>query len=352
MFIPRVCFLLCFAGNTIGKSFRNKTNHASGLVTKFDDLVSRFKREFSKIIEVDRTKMKAEVEAFNAEKRIMKEIEVNDDDIIQLNVGGQKFTTTRFTLRQVNGSLLDTMFSRNWTHGLKRDQDGAIVLDFNPEHFGWILNYLRAKKISTPEKLPVFPKVPQDERKNFNILLKYLGLSDEINLPIVRLSEKFSLRGSKVSLQESGRVAAHDSTRGVGYVLGKNVYQRGTISFKLKLESFQNNNWIFIGIVKADVVPTGQSSYSWPGAYGWAFGKYGQLYEDGVQKGVYHSWKKLSKQGDTVELVLDCDGDKLSLHLPTGQRYHIGIPKSQSWRLHVNLSGANDKIRIAEVVQD
>ena len=353
MFNLRVFFLLYFAGNSIGKPLSNKTDH-NGLVTRFDYLVSRFKREFSEIIEEDRSKMKAEVEAFNAEKQIMKEIEVNNDDIIELNVGGQKFTTTRFTLRQVNGSLLDTMFSRNWTHGLKRDQDGAIVLDFNPEHFGWILNYLRAKKISTPEKIPVFPKVPQDERKNFNILLKYLGLSDEINLPIVRLSEKFSLRGSKVSLQESGIVAVHDSTQGHTYVLGKNVYQRGTIRFKLKLESFQNNHWIMVGIVKADVVPKGQNSYSWrwPGAYGWSLGNRGQLYEDGVYKGFGHPWKKLSKQGDTVELVLDCDGGKLSLHLPTGQRYHIVIPKSQSWRLHVNLYGANDKIRIVEVVQD
>ena len=342
-------------GSSIGKPFSNKTDHANGLVTKFDYLVSRFKREFGKIIEEDRTKMKAEVEAFNAEKRIMKEIEVNNDDIIQLNVGGQKFTTTRFTLRQVNGSLLDTIFSRNWTHGLKRDQDGAIVLDFNPEHFGWILNYLRAKKISAPEKLPVFPKVPKDEIKNFKILLKYLGLSDEIVLirPVeVVKDERFYLRSSKVSLQESGRVAVHDSTRAHTYVLGVNVYQRGTKRFELKLESFQNNFWILVGIVKADVVPKGPLSYSWPGTYGWSLGNNAQLYEDGVQTGSGLSWKKLSKQGDTVELVLDCDGGKLSLHLPTGQRYHIVIPKSQSWRLHVNLFGANDKIRIVEVVQD
>ena len=192
MFSLREFFLLYFVGNSIGRPFSNKTDH-DGLVTRFDDLVNRFKREFGKIIEEDRSKMKAEVEAFNAEKRVMKEVEVNNDDIIQLNVGGQKFTTTRFTLRQVNGSLLDTMFSRNWKHSLKRDQNGAIVLDFNPEHFGWILNYLRAKKISTPEKLPV-PKVPQDERKNFKILLKYLGLS--------KMSvDRFYMRSSSVILQ-------------------------------------------------------------------------------------------------------------------------------------------------------
>ena len=274
---------------------------------------------------------------------------VSDDDIIQLNVGGQKFTTTRSTLRQVNGSLLATMFSRSMGRGLKDDEDGAVVLDFNPEHFSWNLNYLRAKKISTPDNPPVLPKVPKDQKGNFDILFDYLGLSDKQNW----LTEKFNSRGySKVSLQENGIVAVHDSTLGHTYVLGKIVYQRETISFKLKLESFQNNHWIMVGIVKADVVPKSPYSYNWPGAYGWSLGNSGHLYEDGVYKGSGHPWKKLSKQGDTIELILDCDGGKLSLHLPTGQQYHIVIPKSQSWRLHVNLYGANDKIRIVKVVQD
>ena len=173
-----------------------------------------------------------------------------------------------------------------------------------------------------------------------------------MNDELTRLTEKFNLRSSEVSLQENGIVAVHGSTQGHTFVLGKNVYQRGTIRFKLKLESFQNNHWIMVGIVKADVVPKGPNSYEWTGTYGWSLGNNAQLYENGVQTGIFRSWKKLSKQGDTVELILDCDGDKLSLHLPTGQQYHIVIPKSQSWRLHVNLWGANDKIRIVEVVQD
>ena len=346
MSVLRVCFLLYFVGISIGKPFSNKTGD-DGLVTRFDVLVNRFKREFSKIIEEDRKEMKAEVEAFNAEKQRMKEIEVNNDDIVQLNVGGQKFTTTRFTLRQVNGSLLATMFSRNWKHGLKRDQDGAVVLDFNPEHFGWILNYLRAMKISTPEKLPVFRKVPNDAIKNFNILLKYLGLADEI-VPVQ--NGRFYKHSSKVSLQKSGRVAVHDSTSAHSYVLGENVYQHGTVRFKLKLESFQNNNWILVGILKADVVPGSANSYSSSGTYGWALGG-GSMYKNGAPKGG-GSWNGLSKQGDTVKLILDCDSSKLSLYLPTGQQYQMVIPSSQSWRLHVNLHGANDKIRIVEVVQD
>ena len=67
----------------------------------------------------------------------------------------QKFTTTRSTLRQVNGSVLATMFSRSTGRRLKHNKDGAVVLVFNPEHFSWILNCQRAKKISTPENPPL-----------------------------------------------------------------------------------------------------------------------------------------------------------------------------------------------------
>ena len=134
--------------------------------------------------------------------------------------------------------------------------------------------------------------------------------------------------------------------------LAKMFINMGPIRIKLKLESFQNNHWIMVGIVKADVVPNGPDSYFCPGAYGWSLGDDAQLYKGGVLKGSRLSWKKMSKQGDTVELGLDCDGGRLSLYLSTGQLFNMVIPKSQCWRLHVNLYGTNDKIRIVEVVQD
>lgn len=108
-----------------------------------------------------------------------------------------------------------------------------------------------------------------------------------------------------------------------------------------------------MGILKADVVPQSQSGYSyqWRDCNGWAIGNSGQVHKDGS----YTSDASLNnsfKQGDTVEVVLNCDAGKLSLHLPAGHQHHMDIPKSQSWRLHVNLHGANDKIRIVEVAQE
>jgi archaellin len=102
---------------------------------------------------------------------------------------------------------------------------------------------------------------------------------------------------------------------------------------------------MFLGIAKADVVPPDIYSYAWPGSYGWALGSGVQVWKDGSHT-IDNALKNVTKQGDTVELVLDCDAAKLSLHLPTGQQFHIEIPKSQTWRLNVNLYYANDRLRI------
>ena len=325
------------------------------LLNKFDDLVKRFKAEFNEIVERERANLKAEVEALNAEKQRIKAIDVSDDDVIHLNVGGQKFSTTRATLCQVEGSLLATMFNGRWEDRVKRDKDGVVFFDFNPEHFSWILDYLRVKKISSSDNPAVLAEVPKNQMKNFNTLLEYLGLSDEILPPSpteVVHTEKFNVCSSGITVQENGRVAVHDSNSGHGYALGENVYQHGIVRFKLKLESFQNNDWIMVGIVKADVKPDDNNSYFCVGTKAWGLGKNGNqgMYENGSLK-KYDSLVNQTKQGDTVELVLDCDAAKFSLHLPTGQQFQTDILKSLAWRLHVNMHSANDKIRIVEVVQ-
>ena len=326
------------------------------LLTKFDDLVKRFTHEFNEIIKGERAKLKAELDEYNAEKQKIKIIDVSDDDIISLNVGGQKFTTTRSTLCQVEGSLLFTMFIGRWEDGLKRDQDGAVFFDFNPEYFSYILKYLRTKKIATPEKPAELPKVPPDDLKNFTTLVEYLGLSEEIAVSAdetnevvpteLVLSEKFNLHGGNITIQEEGKVAVHSPNKGHEYVLGENIYQQGLVHWKLKLEAFRNDGWLLVGIVKEDAVKQNNcNSQRWSGSYGWVLGWSGQVRKNGSQT-YDNSLKNLTKQGDTVELVLDCEVAKLSLHLPTGHQLHIDLPKSETWRLHVNMSRPNDKIRI------
>jgi hypothetical protein len=210
------------------------------------------------------------------------------------------------------------------------------------------LDYLRTKKIATPENPAPLPKVAEDQAKSFNILLEYFGLSDEIVPAEILPSEKFNQHSSNiVTLQEGGTVAVHGPNTGHRYVLGENVYQQGIVRFKLKVGSFKNNECMFVGIVKADIVPPDNYSYRWSGSYGWSLGQSGEVWKDGSPTND-NALKNLTKQGDTVELVLNCDAAKLSLHLPTGQQFHIEIPKSQTWRLNVDLCDANEKVRIID----
>jgi hypothetical protein len=324
------------------------------LLAKFDELVKRFKEEFNTIIQGERAKMKAEVEQYNAEKQRMKPFEVSDDDIIHLNIGGQKFTSTRSTLCQVEGSLLATMFSGRWERGLKRDEDGAVFFDVNPQYFSYILDYLRTKKFASPENPAELPKVPRDQVKHFNTFVEYLGLGDEIAVPVeivpieIVPSEKFNFHAPEITLQEAEKVAVHGPNREYQYVLGENIYHQGRVRLKLKLESFQSNHWMFVGIVKGDgLQQNNDNSHDWPGSYGWALGTTSQVWKERALT-YDNTLRNLTKAGDTVELVLDCDAAKLSLHLPTGQEFHIDLPKSQAWRLNINLHGGNDKIHIIE----
>ena len=194
--------------------------------------------------------------------------------------------------------------------------------------------------------------MPRDQAKNFNTLVEYLGLSDEIVVLVeilpgndIARSEKFNLHGPEITLLEDRKVAVHGPNKMHQYALGENIYEKGTAHFRIKLESFRNNGWMFVGIVKGGVQQNNGYSYKWPGSYGWTLGESGQVHQNRSFTSD-KSLKHQTKQGDTVELVLNCDAAKLSLYLPSGPQFQIDLPKSQTWRLNVNLSRGNDKIRI------
>ena len=275
---------------------------------------------------------------------------MSDNDIINLNVGGTKLTTRRSTLCQVKDSLLATMFSERREDNIERDQDGAVFFDFNPQHFIIILDYLQLKKIATPENPPPLPKVPEDQSESFNSLVRYLRLSNEISAPSkITPSEKFNLCSSGVTLEEGGQVAVHNQTTGYEYVLGENLYSHGTVNLKLKLESFQRNHWMFVGVTKASVNPSLASvlNRASSGIYGWSLGSSGgAIWKNGLYT-LDQPLKNVS-EGDTVELILDCEAGKLSLHLPTDQKFNIDIPQDETWKLNVTLYSSNDKIRILQ----
>jgi hypothetical protein len=65
--------------------------------------------------------------ALEEEKQLMQERVGTMEEIIDLNVGGMCFTTTRTTLCSVKGSMLEAMFSGRWQ--LPTDKKGRYFID-------------------------------------------------------------------------------------------------------------------------------------------------------------------------------------------------------------------------------
>lgn len=66
--------------------------------------------------------------------------------LVQLNVGGHRFTTTRETLLSVPDTLFHPLLSDRFP--VSRDEHGAHFIDRDGQYFAPILTYLRTKEVS------------------------------------------------------------------------------------------------------------------------------------------------------------------------------------------------------------
>lgn len=262
------------------------------------------------------------------------------DSYIRLNVGGKVMITERSTVCQIKGSKLAIMFSEGTEDQLHHDEKNNIFLDLNPKYFSIILNYLRAKIIPQQTKVP-FPKLKPEEVRPFFDMVKKIGLDNEFSLNIT----KFKQRGTWIKIQDEDFVAAHTGhNRGVGYALS-DIHPNGIIRWELKLEAIQSE--MFIGVLKADTEPYDNRSYDMKGSCGWLLkvgdDVIGSAWSDGRK--IYNLIADVHKE-DVIELVLNSVATKLSLFLSPVREFHIFLPISQGWKLHVNLFKQNDMIRI------
>jgi hypothetical protein len=86
--------------------------------------------------------MKSEMEAKSKkEEEFIRNLQKQENNPINLNVGGQLFTTSLTTLCFEPNSMLASMFSGRFE--MQKDKNGCVFLDRDPIYFGHILNWLR-----------------------------------------------------------------------------------------------------------------------------------------------------------------------------------------------------------------
>ena len=91
---------------------------------------------------------------------------------------GDIIATELETLKKIRGSKLEWMFSGKFV--LEKDLDGAIKLDFDPDIFKHVINYLESDRTKLPPNTnPVLRKKVMDDIKESG-LDKGLAKSDSL----------------------------------------------------------------------------------------------------------------------------------------------------------------------------
>lgn len=130
------------------------------------------KLAYEQDLATQRQELNNEREAFEEMKRKLESLYPINDDVVDLNVGGKRFSTLRTTLTKYPGSMLEAMFSGR--HRFTQDRKGNYFIDRNPEIFKLILEFLRI------DNFPFFQS--PNERVAFFRELDYFGLPKSIHL--------------------------------------------------------------------------------------------------------------------------------------------------------------------------
>ncbi|KAJ1444065.1 BTB/POZ protein [Ochromonadaceae sp. CCMP2298] len=89
----------------------------------------------------DRDALTKEKQQWEAEKAALAGVQ-HFESVINLNVGGVRYTTSLTTLRRFPDSMIGCMFSGR--HALPLGKDGHFFIDRDGRHFYHILNFLRS----------------------------------------------------------------------------------------------------------------------------------------------------------------------------------------------------------------
>jgi len=337
-------------------SMKSNSCHLDKVEQSYESLVSAF-NESLKELNQQREALQQERMQFEKEKLQMCKVAVREDDVISLNVGGKLMDCKRSTLCQVEGSLLASMFSGLWEEQLERDKQGRFFLEFNPNCFCKVLDWLRSKRIESPDRPAPLPVIAKDLTAEYHSLVSYLGLADglKVGLEGVRdvalmssadkpFDDGFSseLKSDCIALTEE---ATHTASRLHKYVLGKTVVERGKVKWTLLVKQMLNDHWMMFGVLDASSgQPANGESYSDKGCYGWAKNPT-QVYRGGSRTEGWGGYTGDFKTGDTVELTLDCSSSQLSFAVQrTNSCWTLDLPQGKAWRLHLNLYNQNDQV--------
>lgn len=276
-----------------------------------------------------------------------------DDDIVEINVGGQLFLQVlRSTLCLPSDTMFSFMFSGRCEGSLIRDKQGRIFLDHDPELVEVIVNFLRMRKIeqgpnvlhnrrkSSKSKLMVrSPRIPEGKKEDFMSLLDHFELTEffypsplsdvKVSPPVTKPS---SLDITKIEVVQpddsSVNVVKSENNIGISYneSNGDHNFVACTPSldssgegslWKVTIDSLPTDNWIYIGIIGD--INADNNSFRDSTSYGWAGNS--QVYKGGSNQSGASGWTSF------------VEGECLYFHLKENKLTMFSVQKKRAFVL-------------------
>lgn len=161
------------------------------------DELERIRQETEDWCYSENQKIKAEWDRLNKLSGNMANLWPQELDVIEISCAGEVFTLPKENLRNIPGSALADMFSDEFIDEIPRDESGRFYLDFNPQCFGIVVEYLRNRRLRVDAPLPLIPAVQQ---RNMEILAEGWKIR-----PFMKQNRMNPMHGT--SLNISGRSA-------------------------------------------------------------------------------------------------------------------------------------------------
>ena len=154
-------------------------------------------------------------------------------DIIELNVGGVAYTTSRSTLTRYPDSMLARMFTGDLPSA--KDKDGRYFIDRDGECFRYILNFLRTSQVPCIDNKQLLSELCiEADFYQISALLEGLENSKPEPIPI----QYIELREIGYVTRMFGPVALlKDLHQGIDYMQPE--YKRGDLNATLGLNMFE-----------------------------------------------------------------------------------------------------------------
>lgn len=155
-----------------------------------DDL-ARLKLDTEEWCRAERVKIENEWKRLDRLRERMSVLSPSSREVLQINCSGAIFQLPKRALCFIEGSFLNHMFSDAYIQSVPRDAQGRYFLDFNPECFGIIVDWLTKLEENPHASVP---KVPEQQKLNMDMLAEALSLRQFVFGNCLRTNHGTSLK--------------------------------------------------------------------------------------------------------------------------------------------------------------